>query len=178
PLYNSVEQIAAQFANEVINHHVKGEVVLWGYSMGVAVAFEMAKLLEQKGVALTLVLIDRGIPTRVEQWWRQITPQFATELLMELYKKLVPEDQINEPALKRFLLNNNRILSRYYQAGSSTSKIFVFEAQKKGQNMRKWNKYTSAGIVHNYVQGEHLEALSAGNTEHMASIICNAFHKS
>jgi amino acid adenylation domain-containing protein len=175
PEYSSVEEIAGQFSNEILNHHVKGEVVICGYSMGVAIAFEIAKTLEQKGIPLTLILVDRGIPSKIEMFWRRVTAGIAANQLFALYKKLTTGIQVNEKLLKKFLLNNIKVLNRYQQAGKLISKIYVFESEQNRQNMGNWKTFTTAGISHSFVKGSHLEALTGDNTGHVASTILSVF---
>ena len=135
----------------------------------------MAKVLERKGIIATLALIDRGIPSTAERIWRWVVTPLVTGQLLKIYKQLVPSDQIDEPGLKRFLYNNNKILNVYRQKGKLAGRIFVFESDENNQNMVRWNAFTNAGLTHTFITGHHLEALSNENTDRIAATITKAF---
>jgi amino acid adenylation domain-containing protein len=173
PLHASIEQAAKKFSEELINHHVKGEVIIFGYSMGAAIAFEMAKLLEANDIHLALVLLDRGIPSRFQKLMDRMSARRAVKQFVELYKQFIPADKIDEPALKRFLSNNINILNKYNQTGKIKSRIYAFEADANNQRMKQWNNHTTAGVAHSFVKGGHWNALDENNLQHIAKTLEN-----
>jgi thioesterase domain-containing protein/aryl carrier-like protein len=178
PLYESIEHAAKQFSEEVINHHVKGELLVFGYSMGAAIAFEMAKLLERNGLQPTLVLVDRGIPSNMQKLLERVTAGWATKQLLNLYKHFIPTSNVDEAAVKRFLQNNVKILARYRQSGKIESRIYAFEADGNNQRMKQWNNYTHAGVTHHFIKGGHWNALDENNLHHIATSLESITQKS
>jgi thioesterase domain-containing protein len=72
--FNSVEEIAAHYVEALLSHQPEGPYQLAGYSMGGAVAFEMAQQLTARGHEVTFVgIIDTPAQHPALKWVRLVT---------------------------------------------------------------------------------------------------------
>jgi amino acid adenylation domain-containing protein len=77
--YQSIEQRCAAYAEEVMAAS-SGPLILGGYSLGGALALEMAEQLRRTGRVVSLVLLlDAALPRRLERGWAKLRHR-ATEL--------------------------------------------------------------------------------------------------
>jgi amino acid adenylation domain-containing protein len=59
PEFESIEEIAASYIDEIMQNHPQGNIILGGYSMGGIIAFEMAKQLAETNISVKyLFLLD------------------------------------------------------------------------------------------------------------------------
>ena len=84
----SIEEMAAHYAEALLSHQPEGPFQLAGYSMGGAVAFEMAQQLQARGHQVTFVgIIDTPAQHPNLKWVR-----LATKLTTRLFR-LSPEEE-------------------------------------------------------------------------------------
>jgi thioesterase domain-containing protein len=77
--YQSIEQRCAAYVEEVMAAS-SGPLILVGYSLGGALAMEMAEQLRRRGCVVSLVLLlDAAVPRRRERGWAKLRFR-ATEL--------------------------------------------------------------------------------------------------
>jgi amino acid adenylation domain-containing protein len=164
PLFKSIEQAASKFTKEIIQQETNKELLIFAYSMGASIAFEMVKLLEKRNVRVQLVLLDATVKQATK---KPDTAAINKEVknLIEAYKKLNSEDSMDEKALKKFLVNNFKIHEQYKHAGKIQSDILLFEAQNNPTptDMKKWKKYTTGAVNHSFIEGGHWDMLSSEN---------------
>ncbi|MFL5746551.1 MAG: amino acid adenylation domain-containing protein [Niastella sp.] len=160
PLYGSILEAAMDMSRQVLAHHSNGEMVIIGYSMGAAIAFEMAKILEPTLNNLQLILVDRGVVPVTHPDNMSVSKE--ADWLMSKYKALIGVEIGDEAALRKFLVNNIELLNRYEPTGKINNKIYTFisAGNKSVTAMDAWNAFTNGGIIPQFIQGDHWEALT------------------
>jgi tyrocidine synthetase-3 len=179
-LYTSIEQAAIAFSDEIVKQQTADEFIIFGYSMGAVIAFEMAKILETKFKAIRLILVDKSLNRDHRNVNISNDVNREIEWLIAQYKNLVADEDLDEITLSRFLLNNMQILNSYAQTGVIKSRIYAFESTGNhvSAGMKEWNNHTSGGIEHTYIEGGHWEALAGTNLHHFEKTITDQFSRS
>ncbi len=164
PLFESIEQAASVFCEQLISNQKNDDIILVGYSMGGNIAFEMAKILEKKNLNVSLVLIDSVAKIKSNDSFDYET---ETDWLVKQYRILTGKDEVQEESLRRFLNNNFQIFNKYEQTGRIKNKLCLFEA--KGNyiplRMKNWSNFTTGDTMHEYIEGGHWDALNKSNLE-------------
>jgi amino acid adenylation domain-containing protein len=162
--FESIEQAASAFSREIIQQETNKELLIFAYSMGASIAFEMVKMLEKNNRQVQLILLDATVKQSAQK------PNLSAinkevKILMEAYKKLNMEANINEKTLKKFLVNNFKIHEQYKHAGKIKSDILLFEARNNPipTDMKKWKKLTAGAVNHLFIEGGHWDMLSSEN---------------
>ncbi|MCB2410667.1 amino acid adenylation domain-containing protein, partial [Hymenobacter lucidus] len=170
PFYASVEAAAWELSQQIIQHQPEDDFVLFAYSMGAPIAFEMVKLLEAKFSSVNLVLVDSKVnqqPVDKEAEEQEI------QWLLDQYKAILPGHSPDEEHLYGFLANNYQILHKYQQYGQIQSPIYALEAESTPYRtqMQEWSEYTAGGITHSFLTGNHWQALSAANLPQLQQVL-------
>lgn len=175
----SIEEMAKCFINEIKSKHQTDEpFVVFGYSMGSAIAFEIVRELEKHYSKIDLVLVDR--PTIIEGDQKEMqNMDFQANWLLAEYKKVIHLDEEQEKHVLSFLKNNLVLNNLYHLDGKISSNIYAFEAsnnQFKG-NMQNWQSYTTGSLKHHYLSGTHWDAVSEQNFEAYLELFRNIYEK-
>lgn len=152
----SVAHLARTLSQEIDS---KGDYLIVGYSMGAAVAFEMAKLLKSKIAKSGLVLIDRGPYSK------------ASDLSKEAMEKVIDSELrrglnvMGEELLaktKRAITKNNEMLCQYNPAGKVPGPVLAIEAVRKKvpTNMEAWKNFVDGEFHCELVQTHHYGIIS------------------
>jgi surfactin family lipopeptide synthetase A len=178
-LHLSVENMAQEFSDEIIRQQTDEEFLIVGYSMGVPIAFEMIRILEQQFSKVKLMLVDRGVSDRHAGAHTANTLRNDVEWLAERYKEQVSAEHTDEAALTRFLTNNVQVLGKYRQSGVIKSNIHTFECAGNKVNtcMGEWNKYTVGEASHHWLNGGHWDAFSRENLPRFKQVITDIFRE-
>ncbi|RIY05508.1 amino acid adenylation domain-containing protein [Hymenobacter rubripertinctus] len=170
PLYSSVETAAQELSQQIIQHQQQDDFVLLAYSMGAPIAFEMVKILESKFNSIDLVLVDSQVNQQSVD--KTAEPQ-EIQWLLDQYRAMLPGHDADEKRLHGFLANNYRILHKYQQQGRIKSPIWALEAQDTPfrTQMEEWSEYTAGGTTHNFLVGNHWQALSEANLPQLRQVL-------
>jgi amino acid adenylation domain-containing protein len=171
---NSIQEMARDFVFE-IKEIEKGPVLsLVGYSMGVPIAFEMAKLLEAEGFMVQLIFIDRGAISSGEGEINQTISKEILDKVLEFEHNswLKYLEGKNAERIKGLVYNNVQILSRYTIQGKVKSNILAIEAKNR---MEGWREFTSGDFSVKIIESEHYEVLNAEHIPVLAKWISNSF---
>lgn len=168
----SVEAVAATFVSELKKVENGSTIRIVGYSMGVATAFEMTKLLEREGKSVQLIAIDRGIGEADSEEIDRADIDKTIDVELSWWLKEARSEDVWR--IKNLVLHNLRILSRYRPEGKINSDIVAIEGLSKTQ-MRDWTKYTDGQFEHHYIQAHHYQIVSKENIPFIAKLIGNAF---
>lgn len=167
----SIEDMARSFVKEITSAHCDTELTLFGYSMGVPIAYEMTKLLEVQGYYVDLVFLDRGVDRSPLNDSLVVDGRLVRRTLDNELKNW-PEDMRHEnlDRLNNLLKNNLIALSQYRESGSVSSNIVAFEAtgNMRATGMRRWQDHTTGTVEHRYLEGDHYDVLSLRNIEIIA----------
>ena len=167
PLFESIEQAAAVFCEQLISNQNSDHLILVGYSMGGNIAFEMAKILETTQFQISIVLIDTITKTNKEEINDTVDDENETDWLIQQYKLLIGEDEVQEALLKRLLNNNFKLFNKYEQTGKIKNQLYLFEAKGNpmATNMKRWSNFTDGRTVHEFIEGGHWDALTNINLQ-------------
>ena len=162
--FESIERAAIEFTNEIIQNETNKGLLIFAYSMGASIAFEMVKLLEQNNLQVQLILLDATVKNATKKTSSAIINKQAAGLI-EDYKTLAAEDHVDEKTLKKFLVNNFKMHEQYKPSGKIQSDILLFEAKGNPTptDMKKWKKYTEGTVNHFFMEGGHWDMMSTEN---------------
>lgn len=174
---SSIEEMAETFVQEIKKIKMDKSVSLVGYSMGVPIAFEIAKILEKEDCDVSLIFIDRG----VNDYYEQGVPANKQEVYDIIEKELkywIQEGKEQDmERIKRLIYNNIQILNSYRTNGKIQGKITTIEATNNlhNANMSEWSSCTHGNIEHHYVDSDHYGILDKENISPLAKFITTAF---
>jgi amino acid adenylation domain-containing protein len=166
---DSIEEMAKTFIGEIKKITKSKSISLIGYSMGVPIAFEMAKILENEDYNLKLIFIDRGVYDQSES--EELSKERVNELLeMELKHWIKEVKESDAGRIRDLIFNSSQILNNYQVTGKISSGIFAIEASKNYSkaNMNNWRKYAEGNFEHCYIDSDHYGIL---NTEHSSTLV-------
>lgn len=156
--HQSIKEMAESFVNEIKHVQKGGKIRMVGYSMGVPVAFEMAKILESRGYDVSLMLVDRGVsygnetkPIVLDQ--SEVDLSLETELRM--WFKTLSDNE--EKRIKNLVFNNMNILDEHKISGKVRCSITAIQAKKNSSlaEMQKWQSYTMSDFTMHEMETHH-----------------------
>jgi surfactin synthase thioesterase subunit/acyl carrier protein len=172
----SIQEMAVTFVEEIKKINKDKVVSLLGYSMGVPIAFEMTKILENDGYDVNLIFIDRGIYDKSEQ--DNIDIDSINEILeMELKHWFKEINEVDLYRVRKLTYNSLRVLNEYEVKGEIKSKIMTIEASKNLErtDMKDWSNYTYGDFSHFYLEADHYGILSPENLSELSKLIIKVF---
>ncbi|MBL6446394.1 amino acid adenylation domain-containing protein [Fulvivirga sp. 29W222] len=172
PFDLSIDAMATSFTREITMANQAGQpMFLIGYSMGGTVGFEMARILEQQGYPVTLIIIDRNVNEDEEAQEDEEISRLLSHELAYWHKDLKDQDF---DRVKRLVLHNVKILAAHKIQGKIQASIIAIEAKRDTDQiyMEEWNSFTNGSFEHHYVQGDHYTIID--NLETLAPIIKRA----
>lgn len=175
----SIEEMANFFIDSIKNKHQTNEpFIVFGYSMGAAIAFEIVRELEKHYSKIDLVLVDR--PAIIEEDLLEFQNRDAqANWLLTEYKKVASPDEEQEKHVLAFLKNNLVLNNLYKPEGKISSNIYAFEAADNPykSNMRNWQDYTNGSLKPHYVSGTHWDAVSEQNFDAYLEVFRSIYEK-
>jgi amino acid adenylation domain-containing protein len=146
------------FTKNILQQTTEKKISLLGFSFGATVAFEVAKQLEQKGMEISLIIIDRPVNKR--------------RSLFNVRKNFVEQEDLNwfldriktiDPGINVNWNNNIRLMENYKQKGRIHGQMIAFKSKenlnKDFLTMEDWKEYTSGNFSHYYFKGDHYACL-------------------
>lgn len=164
--FTSIEDAAIRFSEHIKNHlEETKELVLFGYSMGAVIAYEMVKFLEPGYKSIKLIIVDKSVNTTVDS--------NEIDLIINEYRKVIDSIGIDIGRLKPFLQNNIEIQNCYKQEGIVQADIYAFESSGNTiqSNMQIWKNYTHGNFKLSFLQGDHWDAISGANIINYARLL-------
>lgn len=167
PMFESIETMAASFADEIEKTEPEGELVIAGYSMGGLVAFETTRILEARGFKIELLLLDRGIKISP---FKNIMAGTSYEAIDEIFKKelgqwLLQMDKIEIDKFRKLYTHNLELIDKYVLSGAIEADVVTVEARlgEMEAKMKEWKNYTTGSFRHIYIEGTHAQVLTESN---------------
>ncbi|ASZ13281.1 non-ribosomal peptide synthetase [Chitinophaga sp. MD30] len=158
---------AERFAKAFMEQDTTRVCTLLGFSFGGTVAFEVAKILEQKGVEVQLVLLDRNVSESKSR--KSKTGIGDDETLREelaLLENWLDDLNGSEEEKERITMlfhHNISLTQQYKQTGRINGPIRAFKSRQNiGDSfvhMKDWAKYTKGSFEHTYLKGGHYDAI-------------------
>ncbi|WP_449384837.1 amino acid adenylation domain-containing protein [Chryseobacterium piperi] len=162
--FKSIEEASQMFCKEIIERHQgHSHIIIFGYSMGGSIAFEMMKTLENKYDNISFVLAESYIS---KNHYQEDIIEENTNNNLEIIEAYAKENNIDfDQNLKNYIINNNTIFNQYFQKGKIKSDIYLFQSNESSDNMLEWEKFTNGSIEIEKIKGNHWEAMSEFNNE-------------
>jgi len=155
----SVKDMAKTLFNDVVSTGITKDIILFGYSFGGLVAYELARMLEKRGItSLRIVVLDNTVSNN-----EKVTDQpslhefFATEL-----KKIGVTPDAQAFKMLDFLYTNYLDkISSHVVKGSVEAPMLAIEAVNRNREtkMIQWGKHSSHFDGVEYIGSEHMELL-------------------
>ncbi len=178
PMHDSIEDMAKNFADEIEKTGTEGEVIIAGYSMGGLVAFETAKYLENRGIKVRLVLLDREAKVIPFQDMISQVPEDALDEIFrdELGEWLGQMSQKEVEGFRQLYFHNLLLIDKYVLDGTIEGDIVAVEARdgKIKSRMNEWAKVTTGSFRHIYIDGTHAQVLNDSNLPLFIDILAPA----
>jgi amino acid adenylation domain-containing protein len=172
---SSIHEMARDFVSEIKNIEKGSHFSIVGYSMGVPIAFEMAKILEAEGLSVQLIFIDRGATEANEDGSQSISKEMLGKALeFELKHWLKFLEGKNIERIKNLVYNNIQLLNAYAIHGKIKANVLAIEAENS--RMEGWREYTSGNFSVQAINATHYGILNVENNALLAQWICNSFH--
>jgi natural product biosynthesis luciferase-like monooxygenase protein len=165
----SIRSIAEKFIREIKLLQPAGPYTLFGYSMGISVALEMARQLEKTEEPLVLILLDGSID---HSMYKETI--FDDVLQQQRIKRYFPNDSLSQDEFMRlgkFSSHNIKINRQYKWEGVLKSKIICIEARKSGTKMERLRSLTSGSFEHVVVPGDHHSVLEPAHVEALSHAV-------
>ncbi|CAM1358285.1 Lichenysin synthetase A [Tenacibaculum sediminilitoris] len=164
PFDKSLEDKAWNFSRQVMDKHTPKKITLIGFSLGASLAFETAKILEEKGYQTRLLLIDRNISRRKPKLTEEVKQSTQNELnYLEGWLRNFEYNEEQTTRIRKLWKNNIELNNKYKQRGKIKGDIIAFKTKKnisnKFLNMKDWEKYTKGNFEHFYLEGNHYDAI-------------------
>jgi surfactin synthase thioesterase subunit len=170
--------MAKSFIDEIKNNQPDEPFIVFGYSMGSAIAFEIVRELEKHYSKIDLILVDRPTIIEIDQLESQSMDAQVNWLLVE-FKKVIKLDEEQEKHILSFLKNNLVLNNLYHLEGKISSNIYAFEAADNQckSNMQSWQNYTTGIYTHHYLLGTHWDVVSEQNFEVYREVFNSIYEK-
>lgn len=140
------------------------KLTLIGFSLGASLAFETAKILEEKGFEIRLLIIDRNISRRKPKLTQEVMQANENELeYLEGWLKGFEYNEDQASRIRKLWKNNIELNNKYKQRGRIKGDIIAFKTKNNISNeflnMKEWEKFTTGKFDHVYLQGNHYDAI-------------------
>ncbi|PSL21502.1 non-ribosomal peptide synthetase [Chitinophaga ginsengisoli] len=163
----TIEEKVRRFAAAIQENESGREVMLTGFSFGGTIAFEVAKILEEKGIRTTLLLLDRDTRDKKK---RKQSIELSRDAIQQEVNWLrdwladVGLEDTHRDHLEKLFYHNLRLSEAYEQKGKIKGDIIAFKAKQNIHNdflhMKDWERYTSGRFTHLFTQGDHYDAIT------------------
>nr|WP_314491734.1 non-ribosomal peptide synthetase [uncultured Chryseobacterium sp.] len=160
----SIEEMAETCVAEILKAKNDKKIFLLGYSMGVPIAFEAAKKLEDIGYEVSLILVDRGPQDETSD--HNLSKEQISEILKnELYdwtKDILDKDI---KRIENMVFNNLNVLDKYRISGKVNADVITVEASENGSgtDMMTWKNFTSGNFSHSFIFANHYSIFDEEN---------------
>lgn len=154
-------------------------LVIAGYSMGALIAFELAKVLEQKGMNVKLVLLDKDCKTEKSAFSQSLPEADSPETLfgVDIARWVKQQRGLDFHKLKTAFRHHMVALDEYIIDGKVNAELITFEANfsTTRTQMQLWSRYTNGHFEHHLLACDHQSLLNYENTEIIAGILKEVF---
>ncbi len=177
--YTSIEQAAEELSKEILLRQQDGNFIIFGFSMGATIAFEMAKILEKKFKAVNLILVDRSVETTAGILPGDTSVEEDIDWLLKKFPAAGAAHLGGEATLRPFLAHNTKLMKLYKQKGKIKGGIIALEAEenKEKTDMKKWKSFTKGGLGQLFIKGDHWRAFLPVNFPYFHQAIGMLFPK-
>ncbi|WP_343858457.1 AMP-binding protein, partial [Fulvivirga kasyanovii] len=172
----SIEAMANSFIEEIDTQDKDREIIIMGYSMGAAIAFEMTRLLEAQGHQVKLILVDRGVGKKGTR--KGNVPLVDEKVLNSLVEQelgyWLKEIRPGYEARVKSLINHNvKILDKYLVSGKVMAPIIAIEAKNNisQAGMKEWRAFTSAEFKHYFIESDHYGIFQKQNLDEVTGLL-------
>lgn len=204
--YSAVHELATRYVTEIQEVNPSGPYHLIGWSFGGLIAFEVTRLLEEKGLEVSFLgLLDAhpygvGIPddllkrdTSIRQMATRLhmdterLPSVKREVSMNwLVKEVVARGLVPEKGSRVVIARQIRVMERhttaihtYRPSGRIKADIVLFKARDAEESIDEitWMQRTLGVVQVQSVPGSHLTMVRTPHVSTLASAICQCLEK-
>ena len=170
--FHSIEDAAEDISETIIRQH-QGDYVIYGHSMGCAVALETTFVLKRKKAVLPkAIIVAANRPPHLRYKGIQLGEMSKEELLKEIVSRGQFEKEILEceellEIISDILFSDIQILSKYkrhFQEGTLNIPILALagdaDEDAPSSDMLEWGKYTTGDFDFHIFHGGHFFAFN------------------
>lgn len=174
--YSSIKEMALEFSKEILVKSREEKIILFGFSMGALVSFEVARILEVQGKQIELIIIDKEVnvnePVPDDIDFADYTPDIDQYYL----RILLADANVTEGGLKKFLLNNYRLVNTNLINEPIRGNVYAYQC-KLGPSTRmiEWKNYTTGNFTCEFIDGVHWQAINEDKFEVYSSLLSKIF---
>ncbi|MFK8103146.1 MAG: amino acid adenylation domain-containing protein [Saprospiraceae bacterium] len=180
--HNSIEEMAKAYYDEMMDLIVDktAPIILFGFSMGALIAFEIVRLLEKDGRSCEkLILVDKNLPTNKTWNYQKMRKALDRKVVKALnssgdevegimtmhlndYEVDFPPSELERITT---LLEHSQTVLEAYKPGKHKIKadILALEANKvkkrTEKKMKDWKQMTNGELEHHYIMSNHFRIL-------------------
>lgn len=178
---DSVQEIAEVFVGQLLEKFPdEQEYKLLGYSLGVLISFEMAKILENQGKKLSLIFLDRPeqLPKILDKIYQLSDAELESLFISEF--GFIKADMGEERYLQvKELFKHNLTLGIQIKKADGVVDADITAIQsEKSRTMEGWENHTNGNFIHEVVSGNHYEVLTETNMPMVKQIVSRVINKS
>jgi thioesterase domain-containing protein len=174
----SIEDLAQEFKSAIENGNANNNapISLCGYSMGAAIAFEIAKLFEDEGRTCHVIMLDRGVSDHSkisgETQWNEVQTYLGEDALSTISSTALAQ-------IKAAVIHYTEVISSYQPQGVINAGILALEAQENQipNDMKQWEAFTRRELELRFVNSNHYSILSGENVEQISSFVTDFINK-
>lgn len=170
----SIGAMADSFLAEIRNIQPQGLYTLVGYSMGGAIAFEIARRLESEGAEVELILLDTVPETASQKEGLEQFNEGNTQTELDEWLAII---NIEDKARMSEVYNHHsRLINEYVISGAVRGNIHAFHRNDEPitDHVSEWAVYTSGSFEAEILPGTHFDFLGRNReilAERIAAII-------
>ncbi|MFT7035747.1 MAG: amino acid adenylation domain-containing protein, partial [Cyclobacteriaceae bacterium] len=173
--FNTIEIMIKTFRDSIVSIANSNKVTILGYSFGALVAFELSKLLEADGYNVALIMLDKNVQERYGEGEVEVEEEEAMNMFVQEMQNWSTSSsfQMSTEEMKHLFMHNLNLQVNYNTEGEVNAKILAIEAEDNSlvAKMENWSSYTSGGLSHKLVKGNHYEVLSDSNLDFITKSI-------
>ena len=175
----SIESLSEFYVNEVIQHYPNKKYHLVGYSLGGHIAYEMAKIMEQRNLGYeSLIIVDISPKNQINN--EKETEENKEHNEFQVMRSLVDELGMPEQKIQQYVdsfQERKKTLDNWidvYYTSGQVEKMAVFttvETMNLKPNIKHdWQSHSTSKIYHDVAPGSHFTIFSLKHTSEFISI--------
>ena len=183
PMPDSVPALAEQLYATLIDD-LPDEFAMWGHSMGSVVAYELAKLIQDRTGRVPLAFFSSGSSAPCDSTFRDAAALETTEGVERILRRYggVDEATLNDRQfmsyLRPILIGDLKMLASYRELSpwAMPCPLFLYEGEDDTVRLDNWDRYSTILPELTYFTGghffiaEHAQEIAAAITRAMASV--------
>ncbi len=170
--FTNKQNIVEEYTDYIVKTQSEGEYILFGYSIGGNMAFEVAKELEKRNkVVNKLIIMDSAVVTdEVKKRFNENENQRIDELKEKIEEYKIYDVHSHE-ILEKTISYGAYFRGIVHQGTINADIHYIQSSILDNSEIRKWDLYTSGKCVYYNGYGAHIDMLSGENYSRNIEII-------